>query len=106
MACVPCRGDVPALSEIEIRELQPLVPGWKVLDLDGIPILIRKYSFKNFSKALEFTNKVGAIAETEDHHPSLMTEWGQVTVRWWTHSIKGLHRNDFIMAARTNELYK
>jgi 4a-hydroxytetrahydrobiopterin dehydratase len=106
MACVPCRGDVPALSEIEIRELQPLVPGWEVLDLDGIPILIRKYSFKNFSKALEFTNKVGAIAETEDHHPSLMTEWGQVTVRWWTHSIKGLHRNDFIMAARTNELYK
>ena len=106
MACVPCRGGVPALSEIEIRELHPLISGWDVIDQDGIPVLEGVFSFKNFSHALKFTNKVGEIAEAEDHHPTLITEWGKVTVRWWTHSIKGLHRNDFIMAARTDGLYK
>jgi 4a-hydroxytetrahydrobiopterin dehydratase len=61
--------------------------------------------YKNFVEALHFTNKVGELAETEGHHPSLLTEWGKVTVTWWTHKINGLHRNDFIMAAKTDELY-
>ncbi len=106
MRCVPCHGGVPALSEIEIRELQPLIPDWSVIEQDGVPSLLRVFSFKDFSEALEFTNKVGDIAEAEDHHPRIVIEWGKVTVNWWTHSIQGLHRNDFIMAARTDQLYR
>jgi 4a-hydroxytetrahydrobiopterin dehydratase len=65
--------------------------------------LERVFLFKNFKHALAFTNAVGEIAEAEGHHPGLLTEWGKVTVTWWSHSIKGLHRNDFIMAARTDK---
>jgi 4a-hydroxytetrahydrobiopterin dehydratase len=71
----------------------------------GIDRLEKVYQFNNFEQALRFTNEVGAIAEAENHHPSILTEWGKVTVSWWTHKITGLHNNDFIMAARTEELY-
>ncbi len=104
MKCVPCHGGVPPLSEIEVRELLPLIPEWEVVEREGIPQLERVFSFKNFVQALEFTNQVGEIAEDADHHPALLTEYGQVTVTWWTHAIKALHRNDFILAARTSEL--
>ena len=66
----------------------------------------QEFKFKNFVQALEFTNQVGRLAEEECHHPALLTEWGRVTVTWWTHKIKGLHRNDFVMAAKTDELYE
>jgi 4a-hydroxytetrahydrobiopterin dehydratase len=105
MKCVPCRGEVPGLSEIEIRELQPLVPNWNIVNRGGIPILERVFLFNNFSQSLAFTNKVGEIAENEGHHPAILTEYKKATVSWWTHSIKGLHRNDFIMASRTDRLY-
>ena len=94
------------MSGLEIAGLKPEVPDWTVVEKDGIPRLERQFKLKNFAQALEFTNRVGAIAEAEDHHPALLTEWGQVTVTWWTHKIKGLHRNDFIMAAKTDELYR
>ena len=61
---------------------------------------------EDFAEALEFTNDVGAIAEEEGHHPAILTEWGRVTVTWWTHKIRGLHRNDFIMAAKTDQIYE
>jgi 4a-hydroxytetrahydrobiopterin dehydratase len=67
--------------------------------------LERVFKFKNFVQALEFTNKIGAIAEAEGHHPLLVTEYGRVTVDWWTHVIKGLHKNDFIMAAKSDEVF-
>jgi 4a-hydroxytetrahydrobiopterin dehydratase len=105
MKCVPCRGDEPALTDEEIEELRPQVPDWQIAEPDYIKRLQRVFKFKNFAEALQFTNKVGALAEAEDHHPALLTEWGKVTVTWWTHKIKGLHRNDFIMAAKTDELY-
>jgi 4a-hydroxytetrahydrobiopterin dehydratase len=76
-----------------------------LIERDGIPRLERVFKFKNFAQALAFTNQVGALAEAEDHHPAILTEWGKVTVSWWTHKIKGLHQNDFIMAARTDGLY-
>jgi 4a-hydroxytetrahydrobiopterin dehydratase len=94
------------LSEGEIAAFRPQVSGWDVIEVEGIPRLQRVYKFKNFAFALAFTNQVGELAEAEDHHPALLTEWGKVTVTWWTHKIKGLHQNDFIMAARTDELYK
>ncbi len=103
--CVPCRGGEPTVSDAEIAEYHPQVPEWKIVERDGIKRLERIFKFKNFGQALAFTNRVGEAADAEGHHPALLTEWGKVTVTWWTHKIKGLHRNDFIMAAKTDELY-
>ncbi len=102
--CVPCRGGVPPLSEAEILALQPQVPGWQVVEREGVKRLERVFTFPNFQQALAFTNRVGELAEAEDHHPAILTEWGKVTVTWWTHAIRGLHRNDFVMAAKTDAL--
>jgi 4a-hydroxytetrahydrobiopterin dehydratase len=105
MKCVACRGDEPMLSDSEIAALMPQVTEWKLVERDGVKHLERIFKFKNFAQALAFTNQVGGIAEQEGHHPVLVTDWGRVTVTWWTHKIKGLHRNDFIMAAKTDQLY-
>lgn len=105
MKCIPCRGDEPVLTDAQIRELKSQIPEWEVIEVDGINKLQRAFKFKNFVQALDFTNQVGEIAEEQDHHPTLVTEWGKVTITWWTHSIKGLHQNDFIMAAKTEDLY-
>ena len=102
--CVACRGDVPRMTEAEIAELRPTVPGWQVVERDGIARLERTYPFPDFVQALAFTSRVGEIAEAEAHHPAILTEWGRVTVTWWTHKIRGLHRNDFVMAAKTDAL--
>jgi 4a-hydroxytetrahydrobiopterin dehydratase len=104
MKCEACRGDEPPLTQQEINEFKPDVPEWEVIEVDSVPRLERVFKFKNFSEALDFTNRVGAIAEEEDHHPKIVTEWGRVKVQWWTHKIKGLHQNDFIMAAKTDRL--
>lgn len=100
--CLPCRPGSPRLAAREVGELSAMLPGWQVVTRDGLERLERVYAFQDFAGALAFTNRVGAIAEAEGHHPALLTEWGRVTVSWWTHSIGGLHRNDFIMAARTD----
>ncbi len=105
MKCVACRRGEPTVTDAEIAEFHPQVPEWQIVERDGIKHLERVFKFDNFAQALVFTNKVGELAEAEDHHPALLTEWGKVTVQWWTHKIKGLHRNDFIMAAKTNQLY-
>lgn len=104
MKCVACRGDEPPVTDAEITLYQSEVPEWKIIERDGIKRLERTFKFKNFVQAVEFTNKVAALAEEEGHHPAILTEWGKVTVTWWTHKIKGLHRNDFIMAAKTDRL--
>jgi 4a-hydroxytetrahydrobiopterin dehydratase len=104
MKCTACRGGEPTLTDAEIAELRPQVPEWQVVQLEGIKRLERVFRFRNFAQALAFTNRVGEQAEDEGHHPALLTEWGKVTVTWWTHKIGGLHQNDFIMAARTDEL--
>ena len=106
MKCVACRGGEPTLTDAEIAELQPQVPDWQVKEVNGEKRIERVFKFKNFAQALEFTNKVGAIAEEENHHPLIITEWGRVTLNWWTHKIGGLHKNDFIMAARSDHLYQ
>jgi 4a-hydroxytetrahydrobiopterin dehydratase len=106
MKCVACRGGEPTLTEQEIYRLMPQVSEWQVKEVDGEKRLERVFKFKNFAEALAFTDKVGAAAEAEDHHPLLVTEWGKVTVNWWTHVIHGLHQNDFVMAAKTDQLFK
>ena len=102
--CVACRRDSPRVTAAEIAELRPEIPDWHLLEHDGIARLERVFHVPSFADALAFTNRVGALAEEEGHHPALLTEWGRVTVTWWTHKIRGLHRNDFIMAAKTDAL--
>ena len=105
MKCVACRGAEPTVTEAEIAEYEPLIPDWKIVEVAGVRRLERVFAFKDFAQALAFTNKVGELAEAEGHHPAILTEWGRVTVTWWTHKINGLHRNDFIMAAKTDAVY-
>jgi 4a-hydroxytetrahydrobiopterin dehydratase len=96
-----------AASQLPTEQASDLLrglPGWLLKKVGGMERVEKVYSFKDFSQALAFTNQVGALAEQEDHHPALLTEWGQVTVSWWSHSLGGLHRNDLIMAARTDQL--
>ena len=104
--CEACRGDAPKATEEEIQEMHPEVPDWEIQEQDGVKKLERVFSFEDFREALTFTNAVGELAEEEAHHPALLTEWGKVTVTWWTHKIGGLHRNDFIMAAKTDDRYE
>jgi 4a-hydroxytetrahydrobiopterin dehydratase len=106
MRCVACRSGAPTVTEAEIAELKPQVPEWEITEQEGIKKLSRLFRFDDFAKALAFTNALGELAEEEDHHPALLTEWGRVTVTWWTHKIRGLHRNDFVMAAKADELYR
>ena len=102
--CVAIRGGEAKLAESEIQDLLHHIQQWEVREVNGMKRLEKVFKFKNFAEAIEFTNKVGRIAEEEDHHPLLVTEWGKVTVNWWTHKIGGLHKNDFIMAAKTDAL--
>jgi 4a-hydroxytetrahydrobiopterin dehydratase len=102
--CVPCRGDEPPLLDDQVQIFHDQVPDWKVVEREGIKRLERTYKFDDFAQALAFTNEVGELAEGEGHHPAILTEWGKVTVTWWTHKIKGLHQNDFAMAAKTDRL--
>ena len=104
MKCVVCRGGERTLTDSEIVELHPQVSEWQVKDVDGVQRLERVIEVENFIEALALTNKIGMIAEKEDHHPSIITEYKRVTVTWWTHVVNGLHKNDFIMAAKTDQL--
>jgi len=87
-----------------VAALTPLIPDWSREEHDGVPRLVRTFRVPTFRDALAFTQRVGELAEAEGHHPALLTQWGKVTVSWWSNKIRGLHRNDFIMAAKTDEL--
>ncbi len=102
--CEVCRTGAPRATSEEIARFRQQIPDWEIVTLHGIELLSRAFTFRNFAEALAFTNKVGALAEAEGHHPAIVTEWGKVTVQWWTHKINGLHRNDLIMAAKTDAL--
>jgi 4a-hydroxytetrahydrobiopterin dehydratase len=103
-SCEACRADAPQISDEDLKLMMPNIPDWSVIVVDGVMQLSREFDFNNFAQALAFTNRVGEIAEAEDHHPAILTEWGKVTVTWWSHKIRGLHKNDLIMAARTDEV--
>lgn len=104
--CEACRVGAPFATAKEIEELMPKIPEWRIVETDGVKRLTRTFRFKDFAEALLFTNEVGKVAEEEGHHPSLTLEYGLVTASWWSHKIRGLHVNDFIMAARTDRLFK
>jgi 4a-hydroxytetrahydrobiopterin dehydratase len=93
------------LNQAEISSLLASLPDWHVNNIEGIDRLERSFSCRDFSTALAFANKVGALADAMNHHPAILTEWGKCRITWWTHSHGGLLRNDFIMAAKTDLLY-
>ncbi|HWC99787.1 MAG TPA: 4a-hydroxytetrahydrobiopterin dehydratase [Candidatus Sulfopaludibacter sp.] len=99
--CVPCRGGVPALQGEELEKMKAQLPDWQVADGHH---LTRSYTFPDFKAALDFVNRVGAIAEEEGHHPDLYLAWGKVDVKTWTHKIDGLTESDFILAAKIEAL--
>ncbi len=102
--CVACRRDALRVTDEEMAELLPEIPNWELQDHDGVPRLVQTFRVRTFRDAMALTNAIADLAEAEGHHPALLTEWGKVTVSWWTHKIRGLHRNDFIMAAKTDAL--
>ena len=104
MSCESCEVGAPLATAKEIEAFMSQLPQWERVEENGITRLRKTYTFKDFNAALAFTNKVGALAEEQDHHPDILTAWGRVTVTWWTHKIKGLHINDFVMAAKTETL--
>ncbi len=102
--CEACRAGSPLVTQEEIDELMPQIPDWQIIEEEGINRLVRTFKFSSFGEALSFTTKVGEQADEEGHHPAILTEWGKVTVTWWSRKIKGLHKSDFIMAAKTDNI--
>jgi 4a-hydroxytetrahydrobiopterin dehydratase len=100
--CEACTSASQPVTATEIEQLKPQILGWEILEREGIMRLEKVYKFPDFKSAIAFTKAVGDEAEKEGHHPALLTEWGKVTVTWWTHAISGLHKNDFVMAAKTD----
>ena len=103
--CVPCRGGIPPLDDKSIEELIENIPSWNVKH-ESYTYLIKKFQTKNFKQSMNFANLIFEISEQEGHHPKIIVEFGNIEVLWWTHKINGLHKNDFIMAAKTDELFK
>ena len=101
--CVPCRGGVPPLRGKEVDQLKAQVPGWRVVNEHH---LANSYVFAGFQPALDFVNRVGALAEKEGHHPDLYLSWGKVDIQIWTHKIDGLTESDFILAAKIDGLHQ
>ena len=102
--CEACRADAPHVSEAELPALIKEIPDWQAIVEDNIMKLRREFTFKNFKLALDFSNRVGALAEEHGHHPAILTEWGKTTITWWSHEMGGLHKNDFILAAKTDHV--
>lgn len=100
--CVPCRGGIPPLKPVEARAFLKQTPGWELIDEDTK--IRRSFKLSDFAEAMTLVGKVGELAESEGHHPDITFGWGYCTVLFYTHKIKGLHENDFIMAAKVNEL--
>jgi len=100
--CVPCKGGIPPLTRQEAERMLCETPGWGLKD--GTAKIEKQFKFKDFISALEFVNRVGALAESEGHHPDIVFGWGYCKIVFFTHKINGLHENDFIMAAKVNNL--
>jgi 4a-hydroxytetrahydrobiopterin dehydratase len=105
-SCEACRIDAPKVTNSEIESLMPQIPSGSILENDDIKKLVCSFAFLDYDQTVNFANSVTKLAEEEDHHPEIIIEWGKVTVSWWSHKIKGLHMNDFICAAKTDELLK
>ena len=103
-SCEACKIDAPKVPRDQIKNLLLEINDWTLIE-EPINKLEKVFSFKSYKESLDFSNKVAALADEEDHHPQILLEWGKVTVTWWSHKIEGLHRNDFICAAKTDKLF-
>ncbi|EPJ54101.1 MAG: hypothetical protein OFPI_07680 [Osedax symbiont Rs2] len=103
--CTACDASAKLLSTSGIAALMPRIAGWELLEDSGIKKLNRKFSTNNYAQSVAFSNAVAELAQSVNHHPQIVLEYGSVTVIWWSHNIQGLHKNDFIMAAKTSELF-
>ena len=102
--CEACRADAPRVADDELSDLLKQIPDWQPVTSNSVLKLNKVFNFENYADAISFTNKIAELAEEEDHHPAILLEWGRVEVTWWTHKINGLHKNDFITAAKTDLL--
>ena len=102
-SCEACQIDAPKVPQDQIQILLSEINGW-VLIKEPINKIQKLFSFKSYKDSVDFSNKVASLADDEDHHPQIVLEWGKVTVIWWSHKIEGLHKNDFICAAKTDKL--
>ena len=102
--CQPCRSDAVALDSTECDAYLKQLPGWQITSKDGVAMLEKTFEFTNYTQCLVFVHEVGSMAEKNDHHPEMTISWGKVKVCWWTHTLGGLHLNDFILAARCDEV--
>ena len=100
-----CHKDTPTVAKEQAAVLLAQLPGWEIKTINGIEQLQREYKFRNFVDAMAFAGRITDLAEQENHHPSILIEWGKATLTWWTHTINGLHQNDFVMAARSDKAY-
>lgn len=105
LKCEACSIDAIGLNDSQQQELLVELEGWQIIQRESIPQLEKVYKFKNFKQAWQFAHQIAELAEQEFHHPSILLEWGKVTVTWWSHSIKGLHKNDFICAAKCDQVH-
>jgi 4a-hydroxytetrahydrobiopterin dehydratase len=99
------RDQSEGLTPEQVTTYNAELPDWKIVQVKTVDRIRRSFKFKNFSQAIEFTNLVGEISEEQDHHPVIVLEWANARISWWTHTVKGLSENDFIMAAKTDALY-
>ena len=104
MNCEPCRVGGKTVTGAEAEELLGDLPGWRIVQEQGVDKLVREFRMPGWEGAMAFSNRIAKLADEQDHHPAMLVEWGRVTLFWWTHKIGGLHRNDFIMAAKSDSL--
>ena len=104
--CEACTIDAPLATENQKKEFMSDIDGWQIDNKAGIEQLCKTFNFKNYFDGLGFLKAVAEMAEENDHHPKLVLEWGKVEVRWWSHKIQGLHKNDFICCFKNDEIFK
>jgi 4a-hydroxytetrahydrobiopterin dehydratase len=102
--CTACRSDATPVADGELDQMLLELPNWQLEVVEGVKQLEKQFRFPDYAQSMAFALRVGELAEAEDHHPAILIEWGRVRVTWWTHAIKGLHINDFICAAKTDQL--
>ena len=102
-SCEACQIDAPKVPQDQIQILLSEINDWVLIE-KPINKIQKVFRFKSYKDSVDFSNKVASLADDEDHHPQIVLEWGKVTVIWWSHKIEGLHKNDFICAAKTDKL--
>tara|TARA_B100001250_G_scaffold73234_1_gene59779 strand:+ start:13732 stop:14073 length:342 start_codon:yes stop_codon:yes gene_type:complete len=103
-SCSACEIGAPLVPEDKQTDLLKELDGW-IIDHSDISKLIKEFKLKNYEQSIAFTNLIADLAESQDHHPKITLEWGRVTLEWWSHKIRGLHMNDFICAAKSDEIF-